>query len=138
MMGEESTQKNKGGRPSSYNEKYARLAYELAKLGATEKEIASILGIDQRTLTRWKKGFEEFCLAICNGKNDGNLTVKRSLYKKAIGYKFTETTKQKGIMENESGEMVPATIIRTVTKHVPPDVNACLSILRNRKKKEWE
>jgi hypothetical protein len=132
----------KSGRPSSYNKKYATLAYKLARMGANEREIASVIGIEQRTLIRWKKEFEEFCHAICNGKNDYNLSTKKALFKRVSGYRYTEITKQKTMVEqvNDEGEtvMVPATIIKTVSKHVPPDVNACLSVLRRNRTKDWD
>lgn len=133
---------SKAGRPSSYNKKYARLAYKLAKMGANEKEIASVIGIDQTTLMRWKRDFDEFRLSICNGKNDYNLCTKKALFKRVTGYRFTEVTKQKTLVEQENDdgkvEMVPATIVKTVSKHVPPDVGACLSVLKRNKTKEWE
>lgn len=129
------------GRPSSYSPKFARQAYELAKVGANEKEIASVLGIDKTTLIRWKRHFEEFRQSISNGKNDYNLNPKKSLYRRAMGYKYTEVTKQNIEVErkNEDGELekVPAVLTKTVTKHMPPDVNACLSILKNNKNNEW-
>jgi hypothetical protein len=133
--------KRGAGRPSSYNKKYARQAYEAAKCGANEKEIASILGIDQTTLIRWKRSFEEFRQSICNGKNDYIFSAKRSLNRRAIGIRFQEVTKQKIEVErvNDKGELekVPATLTKTVSKYIPPDVGACLSILKNNKSKEW-
>lgn len=90
----------------------------------------------------WKKQFEEFCNAICNGKNDYNLCTKKALFKRVSGYRYTEVTKQKTMVEqvNAKGEieLVPATIVKTVTKHVPPDVGACLSVLKRNKTKEWD
>ena len=133
--------KSGAGRPSSYSKKLARQAYEAAKCGASEREIASILGIDQRTLTRWKKQFEEFCLAICNGKNDYIFGAKKSLNRRAIGFRYQEVTKQniKIVQSNEDGDPVevPAVVTKTVSKYMPPDVGACLSILKNNKTKEW-
>ncbi len=128
---------SKAGRPTTYNKKVARKAYELAKMGANEKEIASILEVNQRTLTRWKKDFPELCLAICNGKNDSIFEVKRSLFKRATGYKFAEVTKQKIKLDNGAGPDIPATVIKTVVKHMAPDVGACTTILKNNKAKEW-
>lgn len=133
--------KRGAGRPSSYNKKYARQAYEAAKCGASEREIALIIGIEQRTLTRWKRDFEEFCLAICNGKNDYIFGAKKSLNRRAIGFRYQEVTKQriKLVQKNDKGESeeVPAIVTRTVSKYMPPDVGACLSILKNNKSKEW-
>lgn len=142
MTNQSKTRNHKAGKPSSYNKKYARKAYELAKMGANEKEIASILEVSSRTLARWKKDFPELCQGICNGKNDYNFSTKRSLYRRAMGYRYTEVTKQKIEVDSitEAGEIekVPATLTKTVSKHVPGDVGACLSILKRNKTKEWD
>lgn len=141
MYSQAKLRNRKTGRPSSYNPKYARQAYELAKCGLSDKEIASVIGIDQSTLIRWKRSFEEFRQSICNGKNDYVSCTKRSLFRRAQGYRFTEVTKQKievdQIDENGEKKTVPATVIKTVSKHQPADVGACLSILKNAKTKEW-
>lgn len=131
----------KAGKPTSYNKKHARKAYELAKMGANEKEIASILEVSTRTLTRWKKDFPELCLAICNGKNDYLFSTKRSLYRRAIGYRYQEVTKQKievvQLKDDGEVEKVPATLTKIVSKHMPGDVGACERILKNSSTKEW-
>ncbi len=141
MKGIKNTKNRNPGRPSSYSPKVARQAYEAAKCGANDKEIASILGIDQRTLSRWKKNFEELCLSICNGKNDYLFSTKRSLYRRAIGYRYQEVTRQKievdQIKADGDIERVPATLTKIVSKHMPGDVGACERILKNSKAKEW-
>ena len=94
------------------------------------------------TLTRWKRDFPEFRELICKGKKDYLSSTKRSIYRRAMGYRYQEVTKEKCTMEkvNDDGEVekVPAVITKTVTKHMPASVNACLSILKNSKIKEWD
>lgn len=134
-------EKTRRGRPLKYNKKIARKAYELAKFGCNDKEIASFLGINKSTLIRWKKEFPELCDFLCRGRIDHVTHAKRSIFRRAMGYRYTEVTKQKVEVEqlNDEGEVekVPAVVTKTVTKHMPPDVNACLSILKNSKIKEW-
>lgn len=128
--------KSNRGRPTSYSPKYARYAYRLAYHGANESEIASALNISRQTLNKWKSDFPELLDSICNGKKDGILGVKRSLYKRAKGYRYTEVTKE-GTLLIDGENVKPATVVKTVVKHMAPDANACLSILKNNRTKEW-
>ena len=133
--------KSKRGRPLSYNKNIARKAYELAKFGCKDTEIASFLGINKSTLIRWKKEFPELCDFICRGRIDHVSYVKRSVFRRAIGYRYSEVTKQKIEVErvNNEGEIekIPAILTKVVSKHMAPDVNACQLILKNSKAKEW-
>ena len=65
-------------------------AWSLAAMGATDKEIATAIGVSERTINRWKKDHESFERAISQGKGTSDAKVVRSLYQRAIGYEYTE------------------------------------------------
>ena len=52
------------GRPTKYKPEFVEQARKLAQLGATDIEVADFMGVDGRTITRWKSEHEEFCLAL--------------------------------------------------------------------------
>jgi uncharacterized protein YjcR len=44
-----------GGRETTYSPEYAEKAFKIALLGATDKELADILGVSETTINAWKK-----------------------------------------------------------------------------------
>ena len=48
------------GRKSAYKEEYNQLAENYALLGATDKEMADLFSVTERTLNQWKKDYPEF------------------------------------------------------------------------------
>ena len=118
------------GRPSSYKQEYAKQAEKLCALGATDTDIAEFFGVDARTVYRWKHEYPEFCQSLKTGKDAADERVERSLYHKAVGYKF-EAVKI----------FMPAGAERPVyapyTEHVPPDTTAAIFWLKNRRSKDW-
>ena len=120
----------KTGRPSSYKPEYAKQAVKLCELGATDTDIAEFFKVDARTVYRWKHEFPEFCQSLKSGKAAADERVERSLYHKAVGYKF-EAVKI----------FMPAGAERPVyapyTEHVPPDTTAAIFWLKNRRSKDW-
>jgi len=48
-------------RPTRYRDKFADIALTLCRMGLTDAEIGTVLGVDERTLNRWKKRFPQFC-----------------------------------------------------------------------------
>lgn len=55
----------------------------IAALGATDEEIADILGIGVRTLYRWKTEIPPFAEALEAGKHVADNAVERSVYQRA-------------------------------------------------------
>jgi hypothetical protein len=55
--------KHPGGRPSKRTEKITEQICEGISYGLTDEEVAALVGVDDSTLTRWKKE-PEFCGAI--------------------------------------------------------------------------
>jgi len=118
-----------GGRPTRYNKSTPAIVRGLRERGATEREIAEILGISDRTLRQWRALHVEFCAAL-NVSNE--VMVKRareSLYHRAVGYSF-----QSEKVFQSQGKIVRA----KTTEHVPPDVTAALKILERLDPATWK
>lgn len=99
-----------------------------ARDGLSEEQIAGNMGIRRSTLNEWKNRFPVISDTIREGKDVADRNVENALYKRAIGYKYTEVTRERG----PDGKKV-----RIVTKHERPDVNAQMHWLRNRKPERW-
>lgn len=118
----------KVGRPTAYSDEIAEQAHKLCQLGATDFELADFFGVTTRTIYRWRNEHPEFCHALQSGKEHADDRVVRSLYNRAVGYSF----------ESEKIFAFQGEIIRADTvEHVPPDVGAAMSWLKNRRPDEW-
>ena len=134
----------KTGRPSKYEgERFCVVARSMARLGATDEEIAEALGVSVASLGNWKK-IPEFLGALKEGKAQADSHVEEGLYRRAIGYEYTETkvveeAHKTGIALNKDGKLTPAIVVRTetMTKQRAPDVTAQIFWLKNRKPAEW-
>jgi transcriptional regulator with XRE-family HTH domain len=117
-------------RPSKLTDEFIDQAEKIALLGATDVEIAEILGVTERTLTNWKKKSKEFREALSRGKYLADANVADALYHRAIGYKATDTkfATFEGAITDE----------REYTKHYPPDAMACMYWLNNRQRKLFQ
>lgn len=116
------------GRPSKYNPDFNFQVEKLAKLGATDKEIADFFNIQESTLNNWKIEHPEFMESIKRGKIIADSNVAQSLYHRAIGYQHKDTdirVVDKGIVETP------------IVKYYPPDPTAAIFWLKNRRSKEW-
>lgn len=121
--------KNKGGRPTKWKEEFIDKVYKLALLGATDAEMADILSVSESIFNEWKKTKEGFLESIKKGKTEADANVTERLYKRAVGYKYTEKRTEK----DEKG-----TTKTTVTeKTLAPDTTAQIFWLKNRQPKKW-
>jgi len=109
-------------------EKYDLLAYKLALLNITDKEIAFTLGIAESTLNKWKIDHPSFSESIKKGKGPANAEVANSLFKRATGYNHPETK-----VFCFKGEIITEDIMT----HYPPDVGAIALFLKNRRPDLW-
>lgn len=116
------------GRPTDYKPEYCVQAEKLAKLGATDRDLAEFFEVNIRTVQRWAAQHEDFCRSIQSGKAAADDRVERSLYHRAVGY----TYESEKIFQNK-GEIVRAQCL----EHVPPDTAAAFIWLKNRRKDEW-
>lgn len=115
-------------RPSLYKEEYTKLAYKLALLGSTDKELADIFEVAESTFSKWKVDFPELSEALKKGKDEADSMVVKSLFNRANGFHKEETEE---IMYK--GEIVEL----KRKKYYPPDVTACIYWLKNRQRDKW-
>lgn len=120
--------KNKGGRPSKYQDSYARQAERLCRLGATDKDLAEFFEVEESTINNWKKDYPQFLESLKNGKTEADDLVEKSLFQRARGYEH-EAVK----IFNHEG--VP--LVVPYTEHYPPDATSCIFWLKNRRPGEW-
>ena len=117
------------GRPSPYKPEFARIAQRLCRNGATDIEVADILGISVRTFYRWCLLHDEFTAAVRVGKDAADDRVERALYQRAVGYEYVA---EKIVTPKGGGPVaVPYNM------HVPADVRAALHWLAIRRPKPW-
>lgn len=99
------------------------------QLGATDLELASILGVSVPTIKKWQVTNEQFSFACRVGGDMADARVERALFQRAIGgtRKGTReaTTKDGDVVELEWSE------------EVLPDVAASSRWLEARKRKDW-
>ena len=117
------------GRPSSYEPRFADMAFKLCLLGATDAEMADIFGVTVATLNNWKDDHPEFFESLTRGKHEADAEVAHSLFKRATGYtaKKTVTATFEGVVSD----------VREVNEYVGPDTNAASLWLRNRQPGKW-
>ena len=114
------------GRPTTYRPEYAEQARKLCRNGATDREIADILGVCVRTFYRWRAEYDAFAEALTAGKEFADDRVERALYQRACGYDYDDVK-----IFHPSGAKEP--VIVPVTVHVPADVGAAKQWLATRR-----
>ena len=102
-----------------------------ARDGLTDEQIAYNMGINKATLYRWKEKYCDICDSLKRGKEVVDRQVENALLKRALGYEYTETTRE---YIPELNEMKTT---KKVTKQVAPDTTAQIFWLKNRKPDKW-
>lgn len=102
-----------------------------ARDGLTNEQIAENIGISRSTLAVWENRFQDIADALKECKAVPDRHVENQLYKRAVGYKYTEVTKER---DKITGKMV---ITKEIEKEVVPDVTAQIYWLKNRVPKRW-
>ncbi len=125
--------KRKVGRPSSYKEEYAELAYKFCLLGATDTRLADLFEVSIATIHEWKQSFPEFLSAIKKGREWADANVASSLYHRALGYSHEEEDIRTLSIGGGMSEIVKTPTV----KHYPPDTAAASLWLRNRQPHIW-
>ena len=118
-----------GGRPSKYQDKFAKEAYKLSLLGATDKFMADFFDVSEQTLNEWKKSYPEFLESLKEGKSNADAKVAQSLYNRALGYSCKATK-----FATFNGEITDR---EEYIEHYPPDTTAAIFWLKNRKSDVW-
>jgi hypothetical protein len=108
----------KTGRPSTYEKPRTtdEVAGLLARQGLTDAQMAAELGISERTFFRWKEAHPEFRQSIGAGKELPDDAVEASLFRRALGFTYTEDGRSKVAL---------------------PDVSAARFWLVNRRPDRW-
>lgn len=106
-----------------------------ARDGLTDEQISRNMGIGTTTLYRWKEKFKEIREALKRGKEVVDREVENALLKRALGYEYTETTRE-AVKNPDSGD-IEMRVTKEVTKKVIPDTTAQIFWLKNRKPDKW-
>lgn len=131
-----------GGRKSKYHshvEPKLLLVEAWARDGLTQDEIARKLGVAMSSFSDYKLKFPEFTEALKRGQEVVDVEVENALFKRAVGYRYDEVTREPGtVMDEETGEEKRVMVeTKRVTKEVQPDVTAQIFWLKNRKPEAW-
>lgn len=102
-----------------------------ARDGLTDEQIANNIGISVSCLNNWKNKYVEILESLKKGKEVVDRQVENALLKRALGYEYTETTRE---YIPELDEMKTT---KKVTKQVAPDTTAQIFWLKNRKPDKW-
>jgi len=116
---------NKAGRPTKYKEIFNDQVFEMALLGLTDTQMATIIGINQDTFNEWKKVYPSFSESLTQGKENADGKVAKAMYKRALGLTIIEEALTK------DGQIVQ------LRKELPPDTPAAKHWLANRQRKLW-
>ena len=116
---------NKLGRPTKYKEAFNDQVFEMALLGLTDTQMATIIGINQDTFNEWKKTYPIFSESLTQGKENADGKVAKAMYKRALGLTIVEEALTK------DGQIVQ------LRKELPPDTPAAKHWLANRQRKLW-
>jgi hypothetical protein len=121
-------ERSRMGPPIKYRPEFAAIARGMAKLGGTDFEIASELGVTTSTLWRWRSLYPDLSNALDQGKECFDDRAERSLAMKAVGYSYHSEK-----VFCQEGVVIRADIV----EHVPPDVGAIKHWLSNRRPDKW-
>jgi len=121
------------GRPTSYKEEYAELAFKFCLLGANNEKLAQLFEVAGATIDNWIRDIPEFLGAVKRGREKADAEVAHSLYHRALGYSHPEDD----IRTLSIGQGQSEIVITPTIKHYPPDTGAATLWLKNRQPKLW-
>ena len=116
------------GRPTRYQPEYPELARRFCQLGGTNQELADFFEVSRSTIDEWLRVHPEFAEGVRKGRDLIDIVVAEKLLARVMGY--THEGKRYVVYKGEEKQ------IRHVV-HYPPDVQACIFWLRNRRRKQW-
>lgn len=102
-----------------------------ARDGLTDEQIADNIGISRSTLNSWKDKYSDISDTLKRGKEIIDRQVENALLKRALGYEYTETTRE------YIPELDEVKTTKKVTKQVAPDTTAQIFWLKNRRSDKW-
>ncbi len=107
-----------------------------ARNSFSKHELADKMGISDTCLNNWCEKYEEIRLAVETTRELVDFNVENALLKAALGYKTKEIKVTVGKLVKNGVEV--EMLKETTTKEVPPNVNAAMFWLNNRKFDEWK
>ena len=116
------------GRPTVFEPEMCEQAHNYCLLGATNDELAGFFHVAPSTLDRWIAERADFGEAVRRGRDVADSRVARGLYDRAVGY---DRTIERSVLVGGKLEAVTSTV------HYPPNVQACVFWLRNRRRRVW-
>ncbi len=129
------------GRKSKYEQIKKKLdkIKEYARNGATNKEIAGILGISEDTFYEYCNKYPEFSESIINEKIEADLNMVGAMYKRGIGYEYVEEHIEyvPGDEKDKKNSTTKVTVVKKVKKHIPANVSAAAIWLFNRRRSQF-
>lgn len=114
-----------------------RVVEYMAKLGATNQQMADYFEIDVATLVSWKSKFPKFAKAFKKGGIIADLKVGQSLYKRATGYSYIEEEYSTIEIDGQKKELSEMCQVKRTKKVLPPDVKAAVTWLKVRQREIW-
>lgn len=116
------------GQPTLFKPEYCGLAHNYCLLGATNAELAAFFEVTRRTVDNWIARHPDFAEAVRSGRVLADARVARCLYDRAVGWQHTA----KRTVMHRGEERTLKDIVR-----YPPDTQACIFWLRNRRPDMW-
>jgi len=101
----------------------------MARNGVIDRDIAKALGVAYSTFRKYVDEKPELAAIVKQGKDYIDCQVEEALLKRALGYEYTEVTR-----ELTGREMV---VTKEVVKQVVPDTTAQIFWLKNRRPDDW-
>lgn len=134
--------------PSGYSKhawspKHIRVAYVACAEGGLGLEgLSRLFDVSSQMISRWMRKHPKFGRAVIRGRYEhDSKKVVTSLLKKALGYDYVEVSKEDIVLKRGKGEeqmKIPATRVKTTTRHVSPSDTAIIFWLTNRVPQEWQ
>ena len=116
------------GRPARYSPDYCPIAYKFCLLGATNEDLADLFKVALSTVGNWLARYPDFRKAVQEGRDVADADVAVSLLQKAKGFTHPDVK-----------VLAIAGVAQEVeyNRYFPPDTQAAIFWLRNRRRKQW-
>ena len=112
-----------------------------ARDGLTDEQISHNMGINVKTLWKWKNTYGPICNALKKGKEVVDRLVENALLRKATGETRTirKPIKVKEVLYEDGKRISEKEHIEYADEeiYIPPDTTAQIFWLKNRKPEEW-
>lgn len=102
--------------------------------GYNDEAIAAMMGINPRTLYKWKQKYGQIEQAMLINKNLADARVEKALYDRALGVKVHKVTHEITI-DPKTGKRTVKTY--ETDEEIPPDYRSISFWLRNRRPETW-